>query len=135
VSGEATGGRPAEGRFLYFDLAPTAAAVSVRTYDRRARSMRALRVLGVCWGLAAVSVLIPIAHFLLVPAFFLAGPALGYTKLREHATVLSARGICPACGEAQALDVNTAWKESIGVACGSCRRGLRLVVPDPAPGG
>jgi hypothetical protein len=112
----------------YYDLAPTAASVTVRTHDRRARILRALRVLGICWGLAAVSVLIPIAHFLLVPAFFLAGPALAIPKLKESATVLSARGPCPACGAQQEFSVNSPVKERMPLSCGACRRGLRLVV-------
>lgn len=126
------GDRTLEGVLRYYDLAPTTVSVTVRTYDGRARAWRAARVLAICWGLAAVSVLVPIAHFLLVPAFFLAGPLLAVPKLRERASVLSARGRCPACGEERAFHVHAPWKESIAVNCGACRRGLRLVLMNPA---
>ena len=121
-----------DGVLRYYDLAPTTVSVSVRTYDGRARAWRAARVLTICWGLAAVSVLVPIAHFLLVPAFFLAGPLLAAPKLREHATVLWARGRCPACGEEREFYVHAPWKESIAVNCSACHRGLRLVLLSPA---
>src|SRR5438874_13795365 len=51
----------------------TVATVMVVSYERAQRVQRALRGLATWWGAALVSVLIPIAHFVLVPSFFLYG--------------------------------------------------------------
>src|SRR6266516_2965408 len=48
---------------------PTSGTVTIRHFNRDERVRRALAGLGKWWGVAVVSVLIPVAHFVLVPSF------------------------------------------------------------------
>jgi len=75
----------------------TSAHMRVRIYTPQEQKMRALKSLLTLWAIAAVSVLIPIAHFILVPGFFIGGiiVALRTRKLAEEG--IAASGTCPAC--------------------------------------
>ncbi|MGA2383124.1 MAG: hypothetical protein ABSG61_06770 [Gemmatimonadales bacterium] len=53
--------------------APSQAALLVATFDRRARVRRAFKGLAGFWGAMVVSVVIPVARFVLVPTFFCIG--------------------------------------------------------------
>ncbi len=46
------------------------------------RLSRALGGLGIFWGLALIGLFIPVAHFLLVPAFFTAGIVMATQRLQ-----------------------------------------------------
>ncbi|HKA23757.1 MAG TPA: hypothetical protein VKF80_02120 [Candidatus Eisenbacteria bacterium] len=115
-----------QGRLTYFDQPAQTATVRVIRYDRHQRLVRALLALAACWGLAAVTILIPVLHLILVPAFFLLGPFLAYQRLREEATVLTIRGACPACGQAVDHGGREAWKPLLRLDCPHCRRRIVL---------
>lgn len=104
----------------------TAATVLVVSYDRARRVRRALRGLGTWWGAALVSVLIPVAHFVLVPAFFFFGVYTFARRLTTDQVALSGRGTCPDCGREQALDVAGRWSLPRTTSCRYCQRGLRV---------
>src|SRR2546430_12303932 len=53
--------------------APTSGTVTIREFNRDERVRRALAGLGKWWGVAIVSVFIPVAHFVLVPSFLAYG--------------------------------------------------------------
>jgi len=99
--------------------AGTEAAVFVRELGPGARTRRALAALGICWAIAVVSILIPVAHFALVPGFALAGPIVAWLRYRQRSLVLGGVAVCPACGgrvriKAQAQD----WP--LGAECDGC---------------
>src|SRR2546429_9907546 len=52
---------------------PTRGTVTIREFNREQRMRRALEGLGKWWGVALLSVFIPVAHFVLVPSFLLYG--------------------------------------------------------------
>ncbi len=84
-----------------------------------ARVARGLGGLGACWSLAIVSVLVPVAHFVLVPAFVLAGPIVGWLRYRPRSLVLAVAGSCPAC--AARLDVKPQSEEwPLATYCDAC---------------
>ena len=114
------------GKLTYFDQPARPATTEVTLYDRQQRLLRALTALGACWGLAALAVLIPILHFLLVPALFLAGPFFAWRRLHEEATVTRIRGTCPACGQAIDHTGKDAWKSLMRLDCPHCRRRIAL---------
>ena len=105
---------------------PTVATVEVLRLDPMDRARRALRHLGLCWGGAVVSVFIPVAHFFLVPGFFLAGIVFLVMDLRTPQLVQAARGTCPDCGADQPLDIVGRWRGSAEIACRHCHRMLRV---------
>jgi hypothetical protein len=59
------------------------------------RTKRAITALVGCWIVAAIAVFIPIAHFFLVPVFFIAGPVMAYSRMKMEESKEKVHGICP----------------------------------------
>ncbi len=110
----------------YVGRPSTAAVMSVRHHARRERVGRALRTLGACWGLAIVTVLVPVLHFVLVPGLLIAGPLVALQRLRERMTVIGARGDCPGCGAPQDFAVGSAPAPRMALRCATCSRQVFL---------
>lgn len=108
---------------------PTAGTVTIREFDREGRVRRALAGLGQWWGIALLSVLIPVAHFVLVPAFLAYGAWRFFQRLGTAELATGARGTCPDCGAEQALELEPRWRAPQPVTCRYCHRGLRLTLP------
>jgi len=77
----------------------TTGTLSYMVYTKQQRVARAAKTLGIFWGLAVVTLFIPLAHFVLVPGFFIAGPIVAYLRYRVTETVDKASGECPTCHE------------------------------------
>jgi hypothetical protein len=107
--------------------------VTVSSYDRSTRIRRALVGLTVGWGLALVSLAVPLAHFLLVPGFLVFGIILFTQRIRLRRTASDAHGTCPDCGEAQEFDLPTRWQLPARTACRRCQRVLELREASRAP--
>jgi hypothetical protein len=108
---------------------PTPGQVTIRTFDRTERLHRAVAALGKWWGAAVVSVLIPVAHFVLVPSFLAYGAWQFFQRLGTVELAAGARGTCPDCGAEQTLDLAPRWRAPQSVTCRHCHRGLQLVLP------
>ncbi len=106
--------------------APTPATLIVVTFDPTRRMRRAAQGLLGFWGAMVVSVFIPIAHFVLVPSFFVIGIWQFVKRLHAHRLVKGARGVCPDCGKAQDFDTGARVALPMSVQCRSCHRGLTL---------
>lgn len=105
---------------------PTPGIVTIQRFDRGERWRRALQGLGTWWGAALVSVLVPVAHFILVPSFLGYGVWQFAQRLGTTELVTAARGTCPDCGAEQPFELAAQWRTPQPVTCGACRRGLRL---------
>jgi hypothetical protein len=105
---------------------PTAAIVTVQSFDKKERVRRALKGLATFWGAALGSVFIPIAHFLLVPSFALYGAYTFFERLGARQIVTAAEGTCPDCGRKQKLEMGGRWNVPRNVACRYCQRSLRI---------
>jgi hypothetical protein len=105
---------------------PTTATVTIRSFDKRERVRRALKALATFWGVALGSVFIPVAHFLLVPAFALYGAFTFFDRLGAKQIVTTAEGTCPDCGRAQKLETSGRWYVPRDVGCRYCQRSLRI---------
>ena len=136
---------PAEGRagwgvvdapasLTAFGAAPTRATVRVVVQGAGRRATRALAGLGACWGLALVSVFIPVAHFVLVPTFAVAGVVLAGLRLREDRRLVRVSGTCPRCGVQQEFEAGGRFRGERALDCPRCHQHLRLIA-EPAPGG
>ncbi len=102
----------------------TQGVAQVVTFDRRQRLARAGKGLGVLWGAGLVSVFIPVAHFLLVPGFALAGVVVFARRMRVAEVTHSIHGRCPDCGLEQDFGSAGRWKPPVTVACRGCSRRL-----------
>ena len=103
--------------------APREVELRVEALPRRERLLTALKRIGIAWGFAVVAVLIPLVHFVLVPALLLAGPISAALSARRSVRLVvgqvvpctkcavplvvegerlgwPARLDCPACGAA-----------------------------------
>lgn len=107
---------------------PTRGTVTIREFNREQRMRRALEGLGKWWGVALLSVFIPVAHFVLVPSFLLYGMWQLFQRLGTAELATDAHGTCPDCGTDQTLELAPRWRAPQPVTCKQCHRGLRLTV-------
>jgi hypothetical protein len=107
---------------------PTDAIVRLARFDRPARTRRAMNAVAIFWGAALVSIFIPVAHFFLVPGFFIYGIVAARQRLRTEVAALSAEGTCPDCGFAQHFQLSGQWSPPVETSCRQCSR--RLVIAE-----
>ena len=93
------------------------------------RAGRVLAGLGTFWGLGLVSVFIPVAHFILVPTFVVAGIVMAVKRGREDHRLVLLRGACPRCGAAQEFRPGGRFADGRGFDCPKCHGNLTLAVP------
>lgn len=72
--------------------------VRIEHWETSARLLRAAKRWGALWALAIVSVVVPVAHFILVPGFLIAGPISAFARYRQKSGVVAGEGPCPSCG-------------------------------------
>jgi hypothetical protein len=109
-----------------------AAAVIVEQAPAQ-RFGRVLTGLGVCWGLALCGLFIPVAHFVLVPTFVVAGIIVAVRRAREDRRLLLVRGACPRCGAEQEFKPGGRFVNGRSLPCSHCHGNLTLVSA-PSPG-
>jgi hypothetical protein len=93
--------------------------------DKPARMRRAVFGLVACWLLAVVSILAPVAHFVLVPGFAIAGPVIAWLRMGQESIIVGAIVDCPACGKHTKLGQNSEhWP--LTLYCVHCQVGLDI---------
>ncbi len=105
---------------------PTHGTVTITEFSRDERVRRALGGLAKWWGIALLSVFIPVAHFILVPSFLLYGIWQFAQRLGTSSLATEALGTCPDCQTEQTLELAARWRVPQPVTCRSCHRGLQL---------
>ena len=95
-------------------------------YDRSDRMKRALIGLLGSWLLAALSIPIVLAHWLLVPAFTIAGPILFYKRLHQDVSLRKVDGPCPICREAFSLALEATDKLPKWDYCPHCNGSVQI---------
>lgn len=116
------------GTLHFFGFTNTVARVGVERHAYAARFKRALLRLAACWGIGALCILIPIAHFVLVPAFAVLGIVLFFRALGERASIVSVEGSCPRCKSTRPFIAGGKLMTSSKVQCPECRNELDLGV-------
>jgi hypothetical protein len=109
-----------------FGAAPAPATATVLSQAPGERLTRTAAALGMCWGPALVSVFIPVAHFVLVPTFFIAGIALAIARAREAMRLLGVHGVCPRCAQEQDFEAGGRFTPSRSLDCPKCHNTLTL---------
>lgn len=89
-------------------------------FSQQEKMKRALKKLGLFWGIAVLSVFAPVVHFVLVPAFLLLGPFLAAKTYREEVILEACDLPCPECGKTSHFDkISGQWPLTNG--CEHCR--------------
>jgi len=73
------------------------ADMHVTRFSVKEQKMRALKSLFGFWAIAACCILIPIAHFLLVPGFLIGGVIVASRRWKTGEEGNDANGTCPVC--------------------------------------
>src|SRR5262245_20952972 len=113
-----------------FGSSPAPAIATVLYQNAGRRLSRTAAGLGFCWGVALVSVFIPVAHFILVPTFVLAGIGVAIVRAREDRRLLKVRGACPRCGAEQDFKVGGRFASTRSLDCPKCHNHLVLTARD-----
>ena len=93
---------------------------------------RALAGLGMFWALALGGLFIPVAHFILVPTFVVAGVVVAVKRAHEDRRLLLLRGTCPRCGAAQEFKPGGRFATGRSIDCPKCHGILTLVTAETA---
>ncbi|MGH7743128.1 MAG: hypothetical protein ACRENS_14035 [Candidatus Eiseniibacteriota bacterium] len=109
----------------------TAATARTVVRNQTERMMSAVLAGLKCWGLAVVSIFIPLGHFILVPAFLIAGPVVFLMKIAEDVSLKGAHGVCPMCGTEQEFTEQGRLLARHPVRCPGCGRQLELIAELP----
>ncbi len=94
------------------------------------RIQRALLWLALLWVLAGVSLFIPLAHFVLVPGFLIAGPVVAVMVYRSEWARERAEGKCPVCGEEATIKLEARDEIPKWTYCPACNAALQITEPD-----
>jgi hypothetical protein len=97
--------------------------------SKKDRWMRALKMLGIMWALAVATVFIPIAHFVLVPGFLLAGPVTAVMRYRVTEMAEAAQGECPTCSQTVTVALDPTARLPLWTYCSASNDPIRLRYP------
>ena len=103
------------------------AVVRVRAWSPPERVARALAGWLGCWLLAAITLFIPVAHILLVPAFLIGGVVLLVRWSREDRSFVEGHGPCPACGAEQRFRLRGKVVLPKDTFCPGCRARVFII--------
>ncbi|HHM04962.1 MAG TPA: hypothetical protein ENJ19_04360 [Gammaproteobacteria bacterium] len=109
--------------------------LETRVFTQQDRMRRAAQVWGLSWLLAVVTVFIPIAHFVLVPGFLIAGPAWAYMRYRVERINEKVSGTCPAHSGEITVNMEGADVLPFNTYCPECQAPLVIEEHSGTPAG
>lgn len=78
------------------------------------------------WAMAGVTLFIPLAHFVLVPGFLIAGPVVAVMVYRSEQARDHAEGRCPLCGEEITIKLEAKDEIPKWTYCPACNAALQI---------
>ncbi len=87
---------------------------------------RGLKTLALFWAIAIVCVLIPIAHFFLVPGFLIGGIVAAKRRWERAREGIEANGSCPVCKHTIHIDLEKNGEIPQWRDCPECGEALEL---------
>lgn len=100
--------------------------LQITLFSPQDRMRRALKVLGICWALAVVTLFIPIAHFFLVPGFLIAGPVSAYKLYNVTEQPEKIVTTCPHCQQQVEVEMEASEALPVWKYCPECNGALRV---------
>jgi len=107
------------------------ADMRVTTFSLREQKMRAIKSMLFYWLIAAFTALIPIAHLLLVPGFFIGGIIVLSRRWKTAEEGHDATGACPACGKQICIPLEKIAELPQWHNCPECSNPLVLEQAEP----
>lgn len=104
---------------------PTQGIVHIQEWSHSERTKRAVKVWIACWLGSIVSILIPLVHFISVPALIIAGPIAAYFILNKESVIMGGKGTCPHC-LADLMIVRSPNRFPLSELCTNCYKNLRI---------
>jgi len=105
---------------------PIRAVMHIETFSPQEQKIRAAKSLLGIWLVAALCVFIPIAHFILVPGFLIAGVVAASRKLKLTEEGREASGECPACHHPVTIGLEKSSELPQWRKCPDCGNTLEL---------
>lgn len=102
------------------------AEMHVVAYSPHERKVRAIKSLVIFWVIAILCVPILIAHFILVPGFFIGGIVVASRRWKAEEEGRDATGICPACDEETCVTLDKNPELPQWHDCPKCSSSLEL---------
>jgi hypothetical protein len=103
----------------------TSGNANIQHWEQKERMRRAMRALGITWGAMIVSVFIPLAHFILVPALLIAGPIVANWVYKQQDMIMGGEAICPQCGKPFHI-IRTTLKWPLNDTCSECHENVTI---------
>ncbi len=73
----------------------TSGTLYYTAFNKADRTKRAITIWVLCWVGAVVSIPIILLHYILIPAFIIAGPVMARSKLKQTVEMEKVEGHCP----------------------------------------
>jgi hypothetical protein len=108
------------------DTLSTDAHLHCIRYEHNERIKRAGLRLGLCWIASAASLPIIIAHWVLVPGFFIAGPLLAIQTYRKEEIISHASGTCPLCDQQIKIELEANEQLPVWRQCPNCGNTIHI---------
>ena len=104
----------------------TPASMHLSMFTVQEQKVRAIKSLLTFWLIAALCVLIPIAHFVLVPGFFIGGIIVASRRWKMTEEGHDANGRCPECGNDISIPLDKSADLPQWHDCPECAKALEL---------
>lgn len=101
-------------------------ALPVQHLSQPDRFRKSMKTFGIMFGAAIVSILVPVFHFVLVPALLIASVAAAIRQYNKVYSFNLTDVICPQCQNDLKEKIITAKENKISVYCFNCRRTLYI---------
>ena len=99
-------------------------------YDQSEALRRALKMAGLFLLLAAVTLFIPLAHFVLVPSFLIAAIVVPMSVYKIRDASERAEGVCPTCNKEVSVKLDAKDRLPLWRYCPDCDNSLQLLASD-----
>lgn len=104
-----------------------AGVLHMKRFSKKERVIRALQGLGLMWALAIATAFIPLAHFVLVPGFLIAGPVMAILRYRVTESAVNATGECPTCHQAVTIPLEPSARLPLWTYCPASNDPIQLL--------
>lgn len=101
----------------------------LQEFDSSDRTLRAIKMLVMMWLMAGITLFIPLAHFVLVPGFLIAGPVMAWSRYKMERCSEQLTGTCPACRKPLVKKVEAKDYPPVWTYCNECRDPLQIKEP------